>query len=88
MDREKALDVYVAGVKNCPTCSELWIYLARNQKVTHSLGKARATLEKALMKNPVDTKVWRELVELELTTLGKEPAQQVLARAQQAIQKS
>ena len=86
-DREKAHDIYMDGVKNCPTCSELWIYLARNQKITHSIGKARATLEKALVKNKVDTKIWRELVELELKEVGKEPAQQVLARAQQAVRK-
>jgi len=82
-DLAKARQVYMDGSRQCSWNSEIWYHLASVEERTDSNTKARATLEKALVKNPMETKIWASLIRIENKFNGREVAQQVLARAQQ-----
>lgn len=49
---KKAQDTYLEGVKHCNTSIPLWTSLARIEEKLTGISRARAILEKAMLKNP------------------------------------
>lgn len=50
---KKAQDNYLEGVKHCNASIPLWISLARIEERLTGISRARAILEKAMLKNPM-----------------------------------
>ncbi|CUM66378.1 uncharacterized protein PRCAT00004042001 [Priceomyces carsonii] len=63
---DRARDTFSSGVKECPSCIELWIYLSKVDEVyLNSLIRARSVFDNAILKNPSSDVLWREKLDLE-----------------------
>ena len=63
-------DAYDRGVKLCPAAASLWIERAEVELEAGRVGKARAGLEQARLRNPKDPRIWLASSRFERNRLG------------------
>jgi len=84
-----ARDAYNQGIKNCPKSVPLWILAARLEVKAGVVGKARAILDQARLKNPKNPQLWSESIRIEINAAGNvTQAKNLVAKALQECPKS
>lgn len=80
---EKAVEVYKDAVKICHNSIPLWSLLSSLEEKLGKIVTARATLEKARVRNPMNDQLWSLAIKLELRTGKKDISKSLMARALQ-----
>jgi len=81
-DFEAARQIFQRGLKNCIHSIPLWLCAAYlEEKIAPA--KARSLLEKARLKNPKNTELWKGSVAVERRTGNQKVAQTMIAKALQ-----
>ncbi len=74
---------YAEGYKRCPTSIPLWTSAAALEEQTGAVGKARALLEQARVRNPQHPDLWLAAARVELRAGNVKAAGNVMAKALQ-----
>lgn len=77
------VQAYASGLRRCLASIPLWRAAARLEEKAGAVGKARALLEQARLKNPKNDEAWLAGVRMELRTGNAKAAEALMAKALQ-----
>ena len=80
-DENRAREVYLEGIKKCPTSIPIRLLLSRLEEKAGHLTKARSVLEKARLRNPNCPKLWLEAIRVEVRGGKQNVAMILMAKA-------
>ncbi|XP_065898185.1 pre-mRNA-processing factor 6-like [Dysidea avara] len=82
-DENGAREVYLQGIKKCPTSIPIRLLLSRLEEKAGHLTKARSVLEKARLRNPQCPELWLEAIRVEVRGGKQNIALTLMAKAMQ-----
>ena len=85
---EAARAAYAMGTRQCPDCIPMWTSAAALEERNGAVGKARALLEQARLKNPKNEELWLAAVRTEARSGNARAAESLMAKALQECPQS